>query len=299
MGILNGVTNFLFGGNSPSPPTTDYTNPAIAQQLMSNSNYSTPYGSQTWDYSNTYTLPNGQRIPLPTSNINLSPAQQGLLNTQTGLQQQIGNRASSMFGQMGNPIDSLNQLPNVNRQYQNLGQMPTFNNDYVNQQQQAIMGRLQPGMDQAREQYTSQLANQGITATSNPKAYNDAMLNFNQGQNDQIMNAQIQAANQGSQMYQNQLMGRQQGMGEIGSMYNLGTQQALQPMSAFQSLYGNFQGPTIPGQQQGAPSNSMTAAQLQGQQAMNQYNQQIAQQNATQSGLFGLGSAGLMGWALK
>ena len=101
---LLGQANML-SGSSPSPPTTDYTNPAIAQQLMSNANYNTPYGSQTWDYSNTYTLPNGQKVPLPSSNVTLSPEQQSLFKTQTGLQQNIGNMANNMFGQIGNPID--------------------------------------------------------------------------------------------------------------------------------------------------------------------------------------------------
>ena len=260
----------LPGQSTPTPPTTDYTNAAIAQQLMSNANYSTPFGSQTWDYSKTYTLPNGQKVPIPSSTTSFSPQAQSLYNL----------AQSNVSG-----------MPSVGDQYKALGGMPTFNNDYVKQQQDAIMGRLQPGMDQAREQYTAQLANQGITATSNPKAFNDAMLNFNQGQNDQLMNAQIQAANQGSQMYQNQLAGRQQGVNEIGSMYNLGTQQALQPLSTYQSMFNMI--PT----QAGMPSNYLTATQAQGQQAMNQYNQNIAQQNATQQGLFGLGAAGLLAFA--
>jgi len=272
----------------------DYFNAALAQQLMSNAGYQTPFGGQTWDYSQTYTLPNGQKIPLPSSTVSLSPQQQQLLNTQTGLQQGIGNLAGSMFGSMGNPMQGISNLPNVNQQYQALGQMPQFNNDYVTQQQQAIMGRLQPGLDQQREQLTSQLMNQGITATSNPQAYDAAMRELNQSQNDQTMNAQIQAANQGSQMFQNQLAGYQSGVGNIGTMYNLGTQQALQPLSTFQSLYGGFQGPTIPQQQQGAPSNYLNAAQLQQQQNIANQNLQTAQQNQLLGGLFGLGSAGII-----
>jgi hypothetical protein len=134
----------------------------------------------------------------------------------------------------------------------------------------AIMKRLQPQMTQASESNTAALANQGIVPGT--QAYENAMRTFQQGQNDLQTSAQIQGMNTGLQAQQ------------------LQNQQAA-----------NIKSLSSPGY-----VNPYTQAAVSGPDYLGAYTTQnsaaIAAQNAanaktanTQSGLYGLGSAALMG----
>ena len=136
----------------------------------------------------------------------------------------------------------------------------------------AIMQRLQPQMAQSAESNKAALANQGIVPGT--QAYDNAMRTFQQGQNDLLTSAQVQGMNTGLQAQA--LQGTQ--AGQIKSLttpnlINAPTQAAVA-------------GPDYMG-----AVGSQTAAQI----ASN--NAALGQQTANTQGLYGLGSAGILGLA--
>ena len=136
----------------------------------------------------------------------------------------------------------------------------------------AIMQRLAPQQAQAAQMNTAQLANQGIVPGT--QAYNDAMRTFQQGQNDQLTSAQIQGMNTGLQAQA--LQGTQAGQIKSLSTPNLinAPQQAA------------VAGPDYTGALQ-TQTNANIAAQ----------NAALGQQTNQTAGLYGLGSAGILGLA--
>jgi len=137
---------------------------------------------------------------------------------------------------------------------------------------QAIMRRLQPQMAQSAEQQASNLANQGIVPGT--QAYNNAMRTFQQGQNDLLTSAQIQGMNTGLQAQQ--LQGTQ-----AGQIKSLATPSFINaPQQAAVA------GPDYMGALQ-TQTNANIAAQ----------NAALGQATNQTAGLYGLGSAGILGLA--
>ena len=136
----------------------------------------------------------------------------------------------------------------------------------------AIMRRLQPQMAQSKEMQDAQLANQGIVPGT--QAYDNAMRTFNQGQNDLLTSAQIQGMNTGLQAQQ--LQGTQ-----AGQIKNLTTPNLINAPTQAAVAGPDYMGAL----------GSQTAAQI----AAN--NAAIGQQTANTAGLYGLGSAGILGLA--
>ena len=136
----------------------------------------------------------------------------------------------------------------------------------------AIMRRLQPQMAQSAESNTAALANQGIVPGT--QAYNNAMRTFQQSQNDLLTSAQIQGMQTGLQAQQ--LHGTQAGQIKALTTPNLinAPQQAAVAGPDYMGAVG-----------------SQTAAEI----AAN--NARLAQQTNNTAGLYGLGSAGILGLA--
>ena len=136
----------------------------------------------------------------------------------------------------------------------------------------AIMQRLQPQMAQSAESNTAALANQGIVPGT--QAYNNAMRTFQQGQNDLLTSAQIQGMNTGLQAQA--LQGTQAGQIKALTTPNLinAPQQAT------------VAGPDYTGAL-ATQTNANIAAQ----------NAALGQQTNQTAGLYGLGSAGILGLA--
>ena len=134
----------------------------------------------------------------------------------------------------------------------------------------AIMRRLSPQMAQSKEMNTAQLANQGIVPGT--QAYDNAMRTFQQGQNDLLTSAQIQGMNTGlqAQSLQNQ---------QAANIKSLGSPGYVNPYSQ-----AAVSGPDY----LGAYTTSRAAD-------IAQQNANIAKQNATTQGLYGLGSSALLG----
>jgi hypothetical protein len=136
----------------------------------------------------------------------------------------------------------------------------------------AIMRRLQPQMAQQAEAVKSDLANQGIVPGT--QAYENAMRTFNQQQNDLLTSAQIQGMNTGLQAQQ--LQGQQ-----AGQIKNLTT-----PTFINAPQQAAVAGPDYMGALQ-TQTNANIAAQ----------NAALGQATNQTAGLYGLGSAGILGLA--
>ena len=148
----------------------------------------------------------------------------------------------------------------------------------------AIMRRLQPQQEQAAQRLETQLANQGIMPGS--EAYNRAKTQLAQAQNDQLTSAIVGGFNTGLQANQ--------------QSFNQQLQQANLPYTQL----GAFQQATQPGY-----VNPYTQAATSGPDYLGAYttgnaadiaarNAQLAQKNNLTSGLFQLGTAGLLGGGL-
>jgi len=136
----------------------------------------------------------------------------------------------------------------------------------------AIMRRLQPQMAQSAESNTAALANQGIVPGT--QAYNNAMRTFQQGQNDLLTSAQIGGMNTGLQAQS--LQGTQ-----AGQIKNLATPSFINAPQQAAVAGPDYMGAL------GTQTNANIAAQ----------NAALGQSTANTAGLYGLGSAGILGLA--
>lgn len=219
-------------------------------------NQTNPFGSLT--YSQTGTGPNG--VPIYSATTQLSPAQQNLLNTLQGTQQTAQTQAGNLLGGAGygsqNPADVIGGMASGTTQ--------------------ALLGKetayLDPFFKTQTDQMDTKLRSQGFDP-SDP-AYQTAMNNLQQNQNQSVTGflaqAEPAAYGQAVQSYQLPL---QTATAELG---------ISQPGSVGQNL---VQTPQL---SVGAPNYAGIVNQQQ-QQANEAYKNQLAQQNAMMSGLFGLG----------
>ena len=136
----------------------------------------------------------------------------------------------------------------------------------------AIMQRLAPQMAQSAESNKAALANQGIVPGT--QAYDNAMRTFQQGQNDLLTSAQIQGMQTGLQAQS--LQGTQ-----AGQIKSLTTPNLINAPTQAAVAGPDYMGAV--GSQQAANIAAQNAA--------------IGQQTANTAGLYGLGSAGILGLA--
>lgn len=231
-------------GSSSPPPAPDYMNLAREQQAGNMIGQNTPWGSLAYTQSGTDKYGN----PMYTANVNLSPEMQALFEKQVGLQGQAMDHVNF------NPIQidpSLNGMTG----------------------QEAVMSRIQPMMDQQKEQFDAQMANQGAAPGSD--AYNNAYRQLYQSQND-MRNAAVQTGFN----VDNQLFGEQ--------AYN-----QQMPFNAMAALQHGVQMPQFINTPSGP--NYMQAGELGYQGALNGYNASAASSGNMMDGLFGLGGSLFMG----
>lgn len=236
---------------------------ASAQQAMNNVNQVTPYGSLNYNQTGSYVDPNtGMTVPTYTATQTLNPQEQANLTQSQAMQ------GTALTG-AGQALSQYN--PNLPSQQQ-------FENNAYND----LMSRQNQQFQTQQQQLQTQLANQGIQAGTT--AYNNAFLPLEQSQVDAVNQAQLQASN---------LAG--QNLSQAESIQN-------QALNGFQSLFGTGSGMPSPGYVNTpnttvSPTNAgaMDLAQYQGE--LNSYNQQLAANNATAGGLFGLGGSVLGGLA--
>jgi len=203
----------------------------------------------------------------------LAPAQQQLLDYQNkaslGLGELTGKGLGYVSNMLDNPFDT-SQLPSTG-----------FNPSQT--YQEAYMQRLAPQLQQGRERLEQQLANQGIQLGS--EAYDRAMSNQAQRENDLLLGATTQGFGVGQQA-------RQSALQEQAYLRN----EPLNTLSAVRTG-AQVQGPTFvnPAQQANTAGADLLGATQMGYNAqMGAANAQNAANNAMTQGLFSLGGAALM-----
>jgi hypothetical protein len=192
------------GKSSSAPPPPDYTaaaketaagdlDAARAASAANRVNQVTPYG--TLKYTQNPDL-DAFGNPTYTATQTLSPEQQKLLDyqnaTSIGLGELTGTGLKYVGGMLENPFSTKN--------------LPSLGFDPAQVYQDAYMQRLDPQIQQSREQLDQRLANQGITIGS--KAYQEAKRQQNQRENDLLLGATTQGFGTG-------LQARQQGFNEL------------------------------------------------------------------------------------
>lgn len=242
---------------------------------MNNPNVIGPYGSQTvtWD---------GDQ---PTIHQDLSGPQQQLLNA--GTQAKIGmtNLANQgvglASGVLGNKLD-FSQLPD----------RPGSAQDTRTKVYDAMMGRINEDADRRQTLMNSDLAARGIPVGS--QAYNDAQALEARKRTDAANQAYLASGQEMTRDYQTDADRRRTALGEMMTQRQTPINEITALMSGSQ-----VQNPfSMPGY---AQNSQVQAAPLFAAQNMlsdyntDIYNAKAAQAGNLQQGLFGLGSAGIMG----
>jgi hypothetical protein len=252
-------------------PTTYNAGSSFAQGV--NSNFVNPYAGTTSPY---FQAAQAQSLG------NLAGAQQATAANRVNQVTPYGNlNYTQSVDQNGNPTWTATQ--SINPQLQGLANQSLSNLTSAQQNpltginpgetySDAIMRRLQPQMAQQAEGVKSDLANQGIVPGT--QAYDNAMRTFNQQQNDLLTSAQIQGMNTGLQAQQ--LLGNQ----------------AAQIKNLITPNYVN-----VPLQSVAAGPDYMGALQTQTNANIAAQNAALGQATANTAGLYGLGSAGILGLA--
>jgi len=266
------------GGSAPPPP--DYAgaaretaagnlDAARANIAANRVNQFTPYGSLEYTMSGEDKYGN----PMWSATQKFSPEQQQLFDIQNQLSIGTGKLGQQGLGyvekMISQPFDT-SQLPSLGI---NAGETYT----------DAYMRRLAPTMQQNRERLEQQLANQGVQLGS--EAYDRAIRNFEQKQNDLMLGATTQGFDVGNRA-------RASAFGELAYQRNepINTLNAVR--SGSQVTNPQFVNPAS--QAATAGPDLLGAAQAQGNAAMNAYNAQMASQNANTQGLYSLGGSALM-----
>ena len=144
---------------------------------------------------------------------------------------------------------------------------------------QAILNRLQPTLQQQRSGLETQLSNQGLARGT--EAYNNAMRDQNQRENDLYQQAAMQGIDLGMRQ-------RQQGLQEQ-NYFNTRDINNLNALRSGSQVTTPQFGPAVGG------ANYSQAGQNQYQAALGNYNAQQAASGGLMGGLMGLGGAALGG----
>ena len=263
---------------APDPNTTATAQTKSNQQTalynfgLANPNVTSPLGSDQFSVNTS-----NPASPTVQQNITLSPDQQTLYNQNT--QQSIG--LSDLAGQLQDKVGQAMNVPSATSSDFNT-EAQNASDAYYNQQKQY----LDPQFAQAQEQLDAKNANQGITPGS--QADNTDQLNLANQKQQAYSNAQENAILQGPQNAQ--------------QLFSLSSAAQMQPLNEFNALRSQSQA-TLPtfGQANtvaAAPTNTAQITQQAYQNSLNPYNAQIAANNQTTGGLFGLagslGSAAIM-----
>jgi hypothetical protein len=275
-----GGGGFLGLGPAPSAPAApDYR--AAAQETAAGNldaaraataanrvNQVTPYGNL--DYTISGQDPYGN--PTWTATTSLSDVGQQLLNNQNQASLGLGGTINAALGRVQS---TMGQEFNPN--------LPSTGFNPGQSYQEAYMERLRPQLEQSRESTQARLANQGVVPGT--QAYENAMRQQSQRENDLLLGATTQGFGVGSQA-------NQQAFNQEMTKYNM----PLNTLSALRSG-SQVQNPSFVNSAQQATTGGadiLGAAQMGYNAEMGDFNaKQAAQQNLNQ-GIMGLGGAGIM-----
>lgn len=265
-------------GKPSAPPAPDYVGAAqaqgaankeaaIATAKLSNPWFSNALGSRQVLYGDAA----GTGDPLvPRVVDQLTPLGEARQAQENRIIGELGNVAEAGLYRVGDAFRAPMEFNDINRL-----QDAAFN---------AQMARLNPVWNERQAQLEAQLSNQGIKDRSS-EAYVNALRNFQMGRNDAESQAILNAINLQPQLMQQSLAIRNQPLNELNALRS-GSQVTLPQFQA-------FQGAPV----QAAPL--FAANQAAGQWQGDLFNQRMGQYNNMMSGLFGIGSAGAMGYAMR
>jgi hypothetical protein len=284
-------------GKPSPPPAPDYAaaareqgvaNQQAAQQtaVLSNPNIISPYGTQTVTYD---TAGGYGGTPQPTITQTLTPEAQSTLSAQQRVERALAGLGEQGVGTaqriMGTPFQYKGPDIQTGLDMSGVPKAPVAPGTTG---QQAIMSRLQPQLEQRSASMRQNLANQGITPGS--EAWNNAMRDESQAQNDLLTQASLQgigldtaaqqnAYNQALQSAQFGNTAAAQALQQQLGLYNVPLNQITALMSGSQIQAPQFQQYTGGGQIGAAPL---------AQAAANQGNYNTAAYNAQMQALGGL-----------
>ena len=276
-----GGGGFLGLGPAPSAPAPpDYR--AAAQETAAGNidaarvataanrvNQITPYGSLKYDITGSDPYGN----PTYTATQSLSPAQQQLLDYQ--------NQASIGLGKLAG--QGLGYVENMLQTPFDTSKLPTTGFNPSQSYQDAYMQRLAPQLQQGREQVQQRLANQGIDIGS--EAYNRAMMQQAQRENDLLLGATTQGFGVGQQARQSALQEqaylRNEPLNTLSAVRTGAQVQGPQFVNSYNQA--TTQGPDILG-----------ASQMGYNAQMGDFNAKQAAQANLNQGLFSLGGSAMM-----
>jgi hypothetical protein len=275
-----GGGGFLGLGPAPSAPAApDYSGAAQATAqgnldaarvatAANRVNQVTPYGNLTYTQSGSDPYGN----PMWTATTSLSDVGQKLLNNQNNASLGLGQTINSALGRTQ---DVMGQGFNPN--------LPQVGINAGEQYQDAYMRRLRPQIEQGREALDVKLANQGIPVGS--EAYKRAMMSQSQRENDLLAAATTQGFGTG-------LSANQQAYNQAMTNYNL-------PLNTLNALRtgAQVQNPSFVNSAQQATTagaDLLGATQMGYNAQMGDFNAKNAAQANFNSGLMGLGGAGII-----
>jgi hypothetical protein len=239
----------------------------------------------------------GSKIPAPdraaftktndnwSQTTSLAPEQQKLLDQQNATSLALGNTMNKgvgyVQGMLDKPFDT-SQLPDMPTTADNAGR---------DAMTQALLDRQQPMFDRQKSQTEANLLARGFNPGG--EAFNASADDLGRQQNDARLAAMAAGGAEQSRMFGLGTQARQNALQEQSFLRN-------EPLNTLNAVRTGAQvtGPqfnNVPMQQGVAGPDLLGAANATGQYNQGIYNANQAGQNATTSGLFGLGAAALMG----
>lgn len=257
---------------------------AAGTQAGNNVNQITPYGNIRYDHVADFDLGNGNKVPRWQMTQTLSPEQQKLYDSQTAISQGALDLGQGYIRRIGDATATPFN-------YDGLPDAPKYDEAFRQAQLAKINQRAQPQQDRIRAQLEQQLADRGV-GMQDP-AYRTALDQYQRGQNDFMLGADLQSGQEAQNQFNLQATTRDRAIQERANLRS----QPINEISALLGLgSGGVRAPQFVNTPQTQIANTDTYAPyaMQQQAALAQQQMATSQNNALMGGLFGLGSAGLM-----
>jgi hypothetical protein len=285
---------------APAPPdpyatagaqTGANVNSAIASGVIGNVNQTGPYGSTSYNQTDTYTMtgPDGKtyQVPRYTQTTTLSPEQQQLYNQQTQIGSKMNNLASGQLDTLGSVLGTRASADGL----------PSVTNDFSADRarvEQAMFDRINPQLERDRAGLENNLTNQGFQRGTD--AFNEAMGEYGRNVNDSRLAITERGLGEQQGLFGMQQSNRERALTEMLALRNQPINEIGALMSGGQVSLPQFAGYNAP--QIGAADvsgNVYNSAALANSQWQTQQQAAAQKQAALYGGLGGIGGAGLYG----
>jgi hypothetical protein len=285
---------------APAPPdpyatagaqTGANVNSAIASGVIGNVNQTGPYGSTSYNQTDTYTMtgPDGKtyQVPRYTQTTTLSPEQQQLYNQQTQIGSKMNNLASGQLDTLGSVLGTRASADGL----------PSVTNDFSADRarvEQAMFDRINPQLERDRAGLENNLPNQGFQRGTD--AFNEAMGEYGRNVNDSRLAITERGLGEQQGLFGMQQSNRERALTEMLALRNQPINEIGALMSGGQVSLPQFAGYNAP--QIGAADvsgNVYNSAALANSQWQTQQQAAAQKQAALYGGLGGIGGAGLYG----